>query len=341
LYRDISRRVFEVLRREFVEVEQYSIDEAFFHIDIYDRETLLRRLQDVKDKIEREVGIPVSIGVAETKTLAKYASHVAKKTDGISVLLPEERSRVMAEVPLKELWGVGKRSAEEYQRNGLLSVDNLVALDRFTVNQIFGVVGVRLWQELQGISSSKLSHRAHFQRSILHSRSFKAITTDITVLKDAVAYHIREAGRDLRGLRFKTKALQVTLGTSRHGDYFLHGGKKERLFSSPTNDMFALAKAASHLVEEIYQSGVPYKKAGVLLYDFVPEAVEQASLFSELSEGKTAKLTPFIDALNKRLGKGSQVVVGTYFKDKEWQSSQSQKSPNYTTSWRDIAVVKT
>jgi DNA polymerase V len=160
------------------------------------------------------------------------------------------------------------------------------------------------------------------------------------VLHDAVAYHTREAGEDLRQQGLKTKVIQVTLGTSRHGDYLLQGGTKEYVFTTPTNDMFELTKAAETLVETIYKPGIPYKKAGVLLYDLLPEAIEQASLFESAREQKTRALTPLIDDINAKIGKGSKLMLGSYSKQKTWKSSQSQKSPAYTTSWKDIAVVK-
>ena len=340
LYRDISRRVFEVVRKEFPEMEQYSVDEAFFIINEETESQVYGAIARLKDRVEREVGVPVSVGVAETKTLAKYASHVAKKTKGTYVLMPANRPEVIAPIALKELWGVGKQSADEYKRHSLTTVGDLLALDRFTVDKIFGVAGVRLWQELQGTPSSVLSRRTHIQHSILHSRSFKGTSADISVLKEAVLYHIREAGLDLRAQGLKTKCLQVTLGTSRHGDYLLQGGSKEHYFTVPTNDMFVFTKAALRLVDEIFKPDIPYKKAGVLLYDFVPETVDQISLFETKEEIKTRELTPLIDALNKHLGKGSKVTLGSFAKEQKWQSSQSQKSPAYTTAWKDIAIVK-
>jgi DNA polymerase V len=340
LYRDVSRRVFEVVRKVFPKMEQYSVDEAFFVVSNENESEVYHSIVRLKDRVEQEVGVPVSIGVAETKTLAKYASHVAKKTKGTYVLMPENRPSVMTPVLLKELWGVGKQSVDEYKRHGLFTVSDMLRLDRFTIDKIFGVVGVRLWQELQGVQSSVLSRRTHIQHSILHSRSFKNTSTDIVVLKDVVAYHIREAGHDLRTQGLKAKCLQVTLGTSRHGDYLLQGGSKELHFTVPINDMFALTKAALALVDEIYRVDVPYKNAGVLLYDFVPETIDQISLFETHREVKTKELTPLIDALNKHLGKGSKVTLGSFAKEQKWQSSQSQKSPAYTTSWKDIVVVR-
>ena len=340
LYRDVSHRVFEVVRRDFEDMIQYSVDEAFFTIQ-GNEEDVQKRIVELKLKVEREVGIPVSIGVALSKTLAKYASTVAKKTSGTYVLTAEEWNKRTTTVHLRDLWGVGFRSAETYKSHGLHFVSDVLKLERRTVSELFGVVGVRLWQELQGVPSSALSKDLDTQHSILHSRSFKATTNDILAIKDAVAYHVREASEDLRQQGLKARVLQVTLGTSRHGDYFLQGGSREVYFALPTNDIFELLRIASALVDALYKAGVPYKKAGVLLYDFVPVNIEQLTMFATPEEEKTRFLTPMIDALNTKLGKGSKVLVGTYLKAKDWQTSQALKSPAYTTSWKDIREVKT
>jgi DNA polymerase V len=337
LYRDVSRRVFEVMRTELEQVEQYSVDEAFFILEGTMQE-VTRRANTIKDKVEREVGIPVSVGLASSKTQAKYASKLAKKT-GVFVLAEDDWTARQKDVQLRELWGVGARTAEDFKRHALATVSDLLALERRQVSQLFGVAGVRLWQELKGESAVVLARSRFAQKSILHSRSFKGTSSDIQVLKDAVAYHLREAAEDLRAMGMKASEMQVMLGTSRHSDYVLQGGSQRVRFTNPTNDTFVLLRVGGELVEALFRPDVPYKKAGVLLFDLVPETVEQLTFFEEKEVVKTKDLSPVIDALNAKVGKGS-VLVGTRLKTKDWQSSQALRSPAYTTSWKDIAVVK-
>ena len=159
------------------------------------------------------------------------------------------------------------------------------------------------------------------------------------MLKDAVAYHVRESSADLRQQGLKTAVLQVSLGTSRHGDWFLQGGSIERVFSTPTCDLFELLKVAGELVDELYRPGVPYKKAGILFYGLVPETVNQLEIFDNKAESKTALLTPLLDKLNAKL-KGGEIIVGSFLKGPEWHSSSIHRSPAYTTAWKDIATVK-
>ena len=338
LYRDISRRVFEVMRMEIETIEQYSVDEAFFIFQGSLKEVELK-VRAIKDKVEREVGIPVSVGVALSKTQAKYASSVAKKTGGIYVMPQSEWYERTTSIPLFSIWGIGQRSAEAYRNQGLTTVADLIALERRQVRGLFGVVGERLWQELKGEPSGALSKRLEHQKSILNSRSFKETTTDISVLKDAVAAHVREAAEDLRSMDLKAAYIQLYLGTSRHGDFMLQGGSEHRTFSEPTDDTFLFLKAAMDLVDEIYQPGVPYKKAGVLLAEFTPKAVQQLSMFASKEEEKTASLMPVIDALNRNMGRDS-IVLGSRLQSRKWQSSRESKSPAYTTDWMELKTVK-
>ena len=338
LYRDISRRVFEMMRMEIETIEQYSVDEAFFIFEGSLEEVELK-VKAIKDRVEREVGIPVSVGMALSKTQAKYASSVAKKTGGIYVMPQSEWYDRTTSIPLFSIWGIGQRSAEAYRNQGLATVADLIALERRQVRGLFGVVGERLWQELKGEPSVALSKRLEHQKSILNSRSFKETTTDISVLKDAVAAHVREAAEDLRSMDLKAAYIQISLGTSRHGDFMLQGGSEHRTFSEPTDDTFMFLKAAIELVDEIYQPGVPYKKAGILLTDFTPKSVRQLSMFASKEEAKTASLMPVIDALNRDMGRDS-IVLGSRLQAHKWESSRESKSPAYTTDWSELKTVR-
>ncbi len=164
--------------------------------------------------------------------------------------------------------------------------------------------------------------------------------SDISVLKDAVAYHVRHAAEDLRSMKLKTSSIQVMLGTSRHGDYFMQGGFEMVLLDTPTSDTFVLLKAADALVEQLFKADVPYKKAGILLQQFTPESHTQLTMFDETKESKTNALMPVMDALNKQKGSGS-ILLGSHLKTGAWEASRESRSPAYTTSWNDIAIVKT
>lgn len=338
LYRDVSRRVFEVLRREVDVIEQYSIDEAFFSLK-GTADTVLQRAKNLKDIIEREVGIPVSIGLAKSKTLAKYASAQAKKTSGTAVLSMDEWHVLSKSVLLSELWGVGTKTSQSFREQGLHTVHDFLAVERRSIEALYGVVGVRLQMELSGQNAITLHRSLGSQKSILHTRSFKATTSDSEVIKDAISYHLREATEDLRSMNFLTNTLTVYLGTSRHGDYLLRGGSKTFTLQTHTDDTFALLALATTGVDELFEADVPYKKAGVMLTGFIPKEGAQMSFFADEREVKTKALMPMIDAVNERIGKGS-LQLGTRLREDAWQSSQIKKSPAYTTSWKHLAIVK-
>ncbi len=338
LYRDISRRVFEVMKTMLPVVEQYSIDEAFFVLNGSKRE-VEKRASEIKERVEQLVGIPVSIGIASSKTRAKYANARAKKGGGIAVIDEEAWVCCIDSLKLTDLWGVGYRLGEQYKKSGIVTVRNLLNLKERQVKELFGVVGVRLFYELKGESAYGISHTHEPQKSILHSRSFKNTTEDIVVLKDAVAYHIREAAEDLRSQKQKCGYLHVSILTSRHGDFFLQGGSAGVEFTLPTSDTFVFLREGMRLVESLYRPGVPYKKAGISLSRFTSEEVGQATLFYDKREDETASLMPVIDSINAKRGRGS-IVLGSQLKTKEWESSKELKSPGYTTSWEQLANVR-
>lgn len=338
LYRDVSRRVFTVMREVMNDIEQYSIDEAFFKLE-GSKEEVVEKARELKTRVEQYVGIPVSIGLAHSKTRAKFANSRAKKGSGVVILGEEEWCGFTQTLKLTDLWGVGYRLGEQYKRAGVITVNDLLRFEQRQIEELFGVVGVRLWMELQGRPVYEFSRVHEAQKSILHSRSFKHTSEDIAVLKDAVAYHIREAAEDLRGQKQRCRNLTVSILTSRHGDFFLHGGSAGVEFPSPTSDTFTLLREAMRLVETLYRPGIPYKKAGVSLSNFTPEEVLQTTLFEDVHEKETASLMPIIDSINLRKGRGS-IVLGNQIRSKEWEASKELRSPSYTTSWDQLANVK-
>ncbi len=340
LYRDISNRVFNIVGRELEDVQIYSVDEAFFTIEGKEQ-TILAKLRRVKDTIEKESGIPVSIGIAESKTLAKYASKQAKKTQGLFLLTPAAWKEMQSKITLESLWGVGGKTAGAYRQKGLHTVSDFLLLEERQVRANFGIQGVRLWYELQGVQAIQtVSRGGEGQKSILHSRSFKTTSADISVLKDAVAYHVREAAKELRQLDVLAGSIQVYLGTSRHGDFFLKGGAKQAFLTIPTADTFTLVKEAVRLTEALFLPNTPYKKAGVLLSDFTKEAYASGSLFADDVEVKTNLVSKALDSINQNLTGSAKVLLGSRLKHDVWQSSHVHRSPAYTTNWKDIATVK-
>jgi DNA polymerase V len=340
LYRDISSRVMEILKEEAGFVEQYSVDEAFFALDMQEA-NVSGELLRIKRAIETRVGIPVSVGAAKTKTIAKYASEVGKKTTGTSVMCDSLWQEATKTLLVSEIWGIGRQTSQKMKDLGIVTVSDLLAVDIARVDRLFGIGGLRLHDELSERSVHTLGGERSDQKSIMSTRSFKNTTTDRSVIEDALAYHVSHAAAELRAMKMKTTKMSVIAGTSRHGDWLLRGGSRDVILSSPTSDTRVLLKEALKLLGSLYEEGVPYKKAGIVLGSFVSEDLEQGDLFiSKDDDSKSSYVMHTIDVLNKRFG-NETITIGRKTSGTVWKSSREFVSPCYTTNWDEIATIKT
>ncbi|MCA9366664.1 DUF4113 domain-containing protein [Candidatus Kaiserbacteria bacterium] len=337
LYRDISRRVFEVLRTELDQIEQYSIDEAFFVIP--DEQDPVELGQRLKDKVARLVGVPVSVGVGKSKTQAKAAVERAKQGSGVFVWSESSWQLATRELPLASIWGVGAQLELRYKHHGLVTVADLLAADSARIDKLFGIGGLRLQQELAGCQMSAVTNRAIRQQSVMSSRSFRSSTQDPSVLEDAVAYHVRHVAETLRSMAVGACEIRVFIRPSRHGDYVLRGGSAVAVLPEPTNDTFILLRTATDLLHQLYQAGVPYKKAGVVVSHLQTDPERQDTLFPSESSRRAALLS-VVDAINSKAGKET-VTIGNRFKANVWGAKLDARSPAYTTRWSDIVSVRT
>jgi DNA polymerase V len=335
LYRDISRRVFEVVRQEVDTMEQYSIDEAFFCIPAdVDPQAYIAR---IKDTVEQQIGIPISIGVAASKTQAKYASTIAKKTGGLHVCDEAQWERLVSEIKVEQIWGVGAGLAHKCKQHGIVSVADLLRLDTSRVDAVFGVVGRRLQSELAGVITSPVESKRLLQKSLMNSRSFSKTTQDIAILADAAAYHTRQIAAELRSMGAACTVLRLSIRTSRHGDFFLRGGSKEAVFQAPTADTFELINTAEKLLQELYEANVPYQKVGVQVGGIVLQDSKPATLFAD-TKPDTKALLQAMDALNVSAGR-ELLTVGSRLRTDAWKAKSETRSPAYTTRWKEVAVV--
>jgi len=335
LYRDISRRVFDVVRNEVAVMEQYSVDEAFFIVP--EEVDTLAYISHIKNQVEQQIGIPISIGVAASKTQAKYASTVAKKTDGLYVCSEQAWQQLVPKIRVEKIWGVGAGLARRCKEHGIVTVQDLLALDTARVDACFGVVGKRLQAELAGTITSPVEQRRILQKSLMNSRSFSKSTQDIAVLADAAAYHTRQIAAELRAMGAACTTLRLSIQTSRHGDFFLRGGSKEAIFLAPTADTFELMSVAQGLLDELYEGAVPYQKVGVMVGGIVLQTDSPASLFAA-TKPDTKALLQAVDALNVAAGR-ELLTVGSRLQTDVWKSKSETRSPAYTTRWKEIAVV--
>jgi len=341
LYRDLSSRVMRTLESLVDEIEVYSIDEAFFSITASTEAAAKQQLVDIKATIERTVGVPVSLGAAASKTIAKYASEQEKRGSGVCVLTGATWQAVVPTVPLAEVWGIGTRLAERFRQQHMHTVADLLAADRQRIAALFGVAGCRLYDELREQAVWRVGDGATaVPKSIMSSRSFKTATTSQTVVADAVSYHIHQAAADLRRHGLQCRYLQVLARPSRHSAWILRPGSTQCTLPVPTSDTRSLLHEALRLFDSVYDPEVPYKKAGVVLGWFSDVAAAQADLFgTTTTETEGRPVMAVLDHLNHKFGT-DVVTLGRLPGVGAWAPARDLLSPRYTTNWAELPLIK-
>lgn len=334
LYRDISARVMSVLHDEVEKMEQYSVDEAFFTVS--DREDMDSFMAHIKQTVEQKVGVPVSVGVAKTKTLAKVASHTAKKGSGTYLLTEEAWQEMAKNMQIGEIWGVGGGLSRRYREQGIETPADLLSADSAQVAKLFGVGGTRLQSELRGQSAYPLERQRTLQESIMSSRSFAKPEHDLGKLEQALSYHVESVAEDLREMGGVTGSLSVRVSPSRFGDYVFQGVAGEVFFTEPTDDSVVLMDEAIKILRAQFKAEVPYKKAGVVASAILPKEQMTGSLLS--SSPDRQELWQTVDSLREKFGRQA---VGLYGVNQRTSlASSSHSSGSQTTDWRAIPTIK-
>ncbi len=335
LYRDISRRVMNVLQQEVGECEVYSIDEAFFTLP---QEVTEDDIHIIRDVVMRNVGIPVSIGVAHTKTLAKRASTMGKKGEGVCLLQQKDWEEQAKEVKCGEVWGLGRQTVTKLNDRGVTTASEYMNLERRYITQTFGVSGERIYDELHGISVVPLEKNSNaLRKSITSTRSFAKTTTKLSVLESALSEHMLDCAQKLRARQMVTGKVLVQMQTDQYSDFFMQGASREIVFSQPTASTTLLLKEVLASVRAMYTQGVPYKKTGVVCSDLMPETYITADLFQNDGVTSECTLDSVVDALNQRFGKHTVQPATVYRQDNTYRATL--RSVLYTTQWKDIPIV--
>lgn len=334
LYRDISRRVMNALREEFGHISIYSIDEAFFDV-LYPLNDI--ELHKVRARIMKKTGIPVSFGVAQTKTIAKLANGVAKKGDGIFFAHESYCRDAGSTIPVGTVWGIGREIAAKLNKDGIYTVAELLARGLSYARSSGGVVGERLYFELSGIPAE--SQEDGVEGSVTSTRSFPSVITDPDLLRSALAYHVTHVAEKLRERDHLARRISIFCMPGRGSGMHLDQGSRSIVLGEYTARTDVLLKAMTTLFEEVYAVGIPYKKAGVSVSDIVPEAYVTGSLLEVHTQEKSTQLDQVIDLLNHRFGRGS-VRTGLIGREHLWRERCAKRSHAYTTSWSELASVR-
>jgi DNA polymerase V len=342
LYGDLSQRVMSVLERFAPAIEIYSIDEAFLGVPELPPEQRHRWAQQLRQTVWKWLGIPIAIGIAPTKTLAKVANHFAKRTpgfEGVFDLAAEALTEPwLAQLPVAEVWGIGRRLSVWCQEHGIDTALRLRDTATERLRRKMGIVGVRLQQELRGVACLALDEHPDPKQETCVSRSFGAQVTELRALQEAIALYALRAGEKLRRQRQVTRVLTVFIRTSPFKEPF-YGNAATVQLPVATQDSFVLVREARHLVESLYRPHYGYQKAGILLQSLQPEQWVQQHLWVTGDSPERQHLMATMDRLNRRFGQESVTLAAAGLK-RDWQMRRSNVSPRYTTCWGELALVK-
>ncbi|WP_132537854.1 Y-family DNA polymerase [Rhizobium sp. PP-F2F-G48] len=342
LYGDMSGRVMRTLGGFVPDIEIYSIDEAFLSLaGMEDR--MDRQMREARAAVLQWTGIPVSVGIAPTKTLAKVANRLAKKTPesgGVLALMTEaEQTAALAGLKLTDLWGLASRMEARLRDIGVTTPLQLRDTDPKRIRTHFSVVLERMVLELQGISCMALELEAADRQTTMASRSFGRPVVTLTDMREAVATYISRAAEKMRRDGLVTPALQVFVTTNRFREQDKqYTGQHTVHLPVATSDTTRLIKAALHGLERIWQPGFSYKKAGVVCLDLHRAETVQGTLFHAPDSPERVQLMAGLDALNKRYGRGTVGFAVGGLKQ-TWALRSEQKSAAYTTNWKDLLQV--
>ncbi|HEX8145564.1 MAG TPA: Y-family DNA polymerase [Pyrinomonadaceae bacterium] len=343
LYGDMSRRVMEALEEFTPEVEVYSIDEAFMRLEPAEGESLRSYGLEVREKVRRWTGIPVSIGIAPTKTLSKVANRHAKRspdaTQGVLDLTGlSEQTRALEETPVGDVWGVGPAYSKMLNAAGIISARQLRDADRRWVRRRMTVVGARIVEELRGVSCLPLEQCPQGRKSVTCSRSFGATVESLGELREAVGVYMTRAAERLRKHRMAAAAVTVFINTSRFGDQPRYGNSATHELACATDSTEELLDWALKGLERIYRPGYKYKKAGVVLCHLIPADCLTMHLFGDADFERSRRVMRAVDEINRRHGRDT-VRLGVA-REGRWKTKFLRRSRRYTTCLNEVLTIQ-
>ena len=342
LYGDMSHRVMSILSDYTPDIEIYSIDECFLKLEGFKRLNLLNYGNDMRRKVGKWTGIPISVGIAPTKSLAKVANRIAKKypekTNGVYIIDSEEkRIKALKWLKINNVWGIGRQHSKFLNAISVKTAFNFINLNDQFVKQKMSVMGLRLKRDLQG--KPTLNFETQAKKNISTTRTFESHYTEFDQLKERITTFAVSCAEKLRKQKSCCNSLMVFIRTNKHRkDLSQYRPNIFVQLPFATNSNIEISEFAVQALKSIYKSGYAYKRAGVILQDFIPENMIQTHLFNNRDE-RHVPLMKAIDQLNFRLGK-QKVKLASQDQKRVWKMKQASLSPRYTTDINDIITIK-
>ena len=340
LYGDMSRRVMQTLERFAVNIQVYSIDEAFLR---FKSDNLQEDAKLIRSTVLQWTGIPVSLGIAPTKTLAKVANHCAKASlEGIFVLVDEAlQEAILRDLPVEKVWGIGRRISEFLKRQGITNAWQFCHADDIWIKKHLSVTGLRTAWELRGICCLELEEMPSTKKSIMSSKSFGKPLIHYEEIAEALASYTARAAEKMRQQGCLASFLEVFLITHSSHPKDTFSDAVQLILPQPTDYTPELIHRAKKCLRKLFLKGFIYKKTGILLGGFVPHDSFQPDLFVAQGNAlqKRNELMKVFDEANRQFGRGKLkwAAEGT---TQAWKMRQARCSAHFTTRWKDLLTIK-
>ena len=358
LYGDMSRRAMQILKDIAGNMDVYSIDEAFVDFGSMAAEEVVALGREIVARVSKGTGIPVSVGCAHSKTLAKAATRFAKKFRGYGgfclIGSEEQRRKALSLLPVEDVWGIGYRSVRKFSAMGILTAADFVAKGPYWVKKNMGVCGLRTYEELMGLDVIRLDHK-QLKQTITTSRSFGELVYDLTQLRCAVSNFASSCAQKLRAQNSSAVYATVFLMTSFfREDLPQYYPQAVVEFPEAEDSSIGLVEGCLKALDQIYLPGIAYKKAGVTVSGIVPNGHIQQNLYYQPDYERNRKVDLLMDEVNRRYGRSSLHLAvqgesaifnrkasgGIAERKEKWEMKRERLSPNYTTCLADVICVK-
>lgn len=344
LYGDISNRVMSIIGSYVPNYEVYSVDEIFLDFNGFEHFNLLDYCKEIKKVVKQNTKIPISIGIAPTKTLAKLANRIAKKqfkeVGVLELINPIEIETYLKDVEVGDLWGIGRQYAQLLNKNGVFTALELINKPDAWVKKLLSIQGLRMVYELRGLPCIELEEVTPNKQNICVSRSFGEMLDNKDAIGESVSTFVNRASQKLRKQKSSCSAITVFIHSNRfRKDLPQYSNSIYMNLPYPSNFAPDLITYAIWGLNKIFRKGYKYKKAGVFLHEITPQNSLQTNLFSEdINLERKQKLNSTIDKINKSFGKNA-VKFAIMGNGKKWKLKQECLSPCYTTRISDIYTV--
>ena len=341
-YGDMSQRVMKSLGMMIPkqDIEIYSIDEAFIRLDGYERPDVIDFSIEIKKNILNWTGIPISVGIAQTKTLSKVANHIAKKNTSTGVFDIRNnklQEQILSNFQIEDLWGISYRWGKKLRKLGINNGLDLRNSDTKFIRKKFNIVLERMVYELRGIPCLDIEKVTN-KKSIMSSRSFGKLVTELESLEQAISTYATIACEKLRHQNSKSQGIYVFLQTNRfRKDLPQYRRSMKYKLDLPTSDTGYIINAGKKILKKIYRKGYHYQKCGIMLFDLSSKYIQQENLFVK-SNQSNEHLMESLDTINKAMGSDT-VFFAAKGTQNNWKMRRNKLSSRYTTNWMELPKV--